>query len=61
MAREYKKDKFSFIGNNGERKDAKNGDIYYKPGWRLKPKFPFLFKVLCFYILQDDVWVEHTK
>jgi len=55
----YKKSKFWFI-NNGTKTEPKNGDIYFRYEWKLKSKFPFIFKPIIGYTLINDIWVEQT-
>lgn len=54
----YGKNKFWFLWDDGTKKQAKNHERYYRYEWKLKPKFPFLFKMIVCYILIDDIWIE---
>jgi hypothetical protein len=57
----YEKRKFWFLWDNGTKKEPKNGESYFRYEWKLKPKFPFLFRVIVCYILIDDIWVEQPE
>jgi hypothetical protein len=57
----YEKRKFWFLWDNGTKKEPKNGESYFRYKWKLKPKFPFLFRVIVCYILIDDIWVEQPE
>jgi len=54
----YKKDKFNLYWESGIKKQLKDGDIYTGYEWKLKSRFPFLFKVSVFYKLIDNFWIE---
>lgn len=50
----YEKSKFWFLENDRKtKKEPKNGDE-----WKLKPKFPFLFRIIVCYTLIDGIWIE---
>jgi len=56
----YEKSKFWFLENDRKtKKEPKNGDNYFKYEWKLKPKFPFLFRIIVCYTLIDGIWIEH--
>lgn len=58
----YEKSKFWFLENDKKtKKEPKNGDNYFNGEWRLKPKFPFLSKIIVRYRLIDDVWIEQPE
>ena len=54
----YEKSKFWFIWDDGSKKEPKEGEVYCRKEWRLKPKFPFLFNTIIVYQLINDIWVE---
>lgn len=58
--KKYKKSKFHFLWNNGNKKEPKNGDAYYRYEWKLKTKFPFLFRIMVCYILINNIWIEQS-
>jgi len=59
--KQYNKNKFYFLYDNGTKIEPKNGDIYYRYEWKIKIKFPFLFNDIIEYELIDDVWVEQSE
>lgn len=54
----YEKSQFWFINDDGSKKAPKEGEVYFRKEWRLKPKFPFLFHIIIVYQLTNDIWVE---
>lgn len=60
--KKYEKNEFWFLENDRKtKKEPKNGDSYFKYEWKLKPKFPFLFRIIVCYILIDDVWIQQPE
>ncbi|MDY0270145.1 hypothetical protein [Trichloromonas sp.] len=59
--KKYKKNKFWFLWDNGIKKEPKDGENYYRFEWKLKSKFPFVFKEVVCYTLINDVWVEQHQ
>ena len=39
--KKYKKNKFSFLWDNGSRKEPINGEFYFRKEWKIKLKFLF--------------------
>lgn len=52
----YKKSKFSFLLDDGTKKEPKEGELYFNDEWVAKLKFPFLRKKTICYILKNNKW-----
>lgn len=54
----FNKGKFHFLHNDGTKKEAITGDVYFNQEWHLNLTFPFIKKDWVVYLFNDNQWSE---
>jgi hypothetical protein len=56
--KQYPKDKFHFLNDDGTKKEPKDLENYYDSEYSFSWKFPFIKKIFVTYQLLDNIWYK---